>query len=216
MKNNKEYKCVIIGNGEFPKNDDVLNLIYNAEYICCCDGAAELCVRHYIQPEAIVGDGDSLSESFKSAYKDILYIEEEQEDNDLTKATRHCIRQGYRNIAYIGATGKREDHTIGNVSLMERYLREFGINVIMITDYGYFIPANGSHTFDTFCGQQVSIFNFTCNKIESKGLKWQSYNYRSWWQGSLNEAIGNEIEIIADGSYIVYFTHHAKRLETNK
>ncbi|MCI6201205.1 MAG: thiamine diphosphokinase [Paraprevotella sp.] len=216
MKNNKEYKCVIIGNGEFPKNDDALNLIYNAEYICCCDGAAELCIRHGIRPKAIVGDGDSLSESFKSAYKDILYIEEEQEDNDLTKATRHCIRQGYRNIAYIGATGKREDHTIGNVSLMERYLREFGINVIMITDYGYFIPANGSHTFDTFCGQQVSIFNFTCNKIESKGLKWQSYNYRSWWQGSLNEAIGNEIEIIADGSYIVYFTHHAKRLETNK
>lgn len=216
MKNNKEYKCVIIGNGEFPKNDDVLNLIYNAEYICCCDGAAELCIRHGIRPKAIVGDGDSLSESFKSAYKDILYIEEEQEDNDLTKSTRHCIRQGYRNIAYIGATGKREDHTIGNVSLMERYLREFGINVIMITDYGYFIPANGSHTFDTFCGQQVSIFNFTCNKIESKGLKWQSYNYRSWWQGSLNEAIGNEIEIIADGSYIVYFTHHAKRLETNK
>ena len=216
MKNNKEYKCVIIGNGEFPKNDDALNLIYNAEYICCCDGAAELCIRHFIERKAIVGDGDSLSESFKSAYKDILYIEEEQEDNDLTKATRHCIRQGYRNIAYIGATGKREDHTIGNVSLMERYLREFGINVIMITDYGYFIPANGSHTFDTFCGQQVSIFNFTCNKIESKGLKWQSYNYRSWWQGSLNEAIGNEIEIIADGSYIVYFTHHAKRLETNK
>ena len=84
MKNNKEYKCVIIGNGEFPKNDDVLNIIYNAEHICCCDGAAELCIRHGIRPEAIVGDGDSLSESFKSAYKDILYIEEEQEDKGNT------------------------------------------------------------------------------------------------------------------------------------
>ncbi|MGN1375599.1 MAG: thiamine diphosphokinase [Prevotella sp.] len=216
MTDNKEYTCVIIGNGDFPRCDKIHKIINCAKYVCCCDGAAESCLEHGIKPDAIVGDGDSLSANFKTIYKDILHLEYEQEDNDLTKATRHCIKQGFRDIAYLGATGKREDHTIGNVSLMERYLKEFQINAIMITDYGYFVPADGTRTFNTFAGQQVSIFNFTCNKIESRGLKWQSYNYRSWWQGTLNEATGNQIQVIADGSYIVYFTHIAKILETNK
>ena len=144
------------------------------------------------------------------AYRHLLHIVDEQEDNDLTKATRHCMALGMKRIAYIGATGKREDHTLGNISLMERYLREFQLQPVMLTDHGLFIPAQGTCTFSTFARQQVSIFNFSCRHIRSEGLKWDAYDYRSWWQGTLNEATGNSITLHTDGSYIVYLTYQAK------
>ena len=161
-------------------------------------------------PDAIVGDGDSLNEVFKERYRDILHIIDEQDDNDQTKATRHCLSMGFRSIAYVGATGKREDHTLGNISLIERYRNEMGIDAVMLTDHGYFVAAEGDAEFETFAGQQVSIFNFSCSRIESSGLKWNSYAYDSWWQGTLNEATGNSVKFCADGRYLVFRTYKGK------
>ena len=81
-------------------------------------------------PHAIIGDGDSLPQAFKEQYKDILHVVEEQEDNDLTKATLHCGSLGFKRILYVGATGKREDHTLGNISLMMRYFKEFDLEPV--------------------------------------------------------------------------------------
>lgn len=209
----KEYKpdAVILGDGDFPVNELPLGILHNASYICCCDGAAVNLIERGIIPDAIVGDGDSLPEEFKERYRDILHIYDEQEDNDLTKSTRFCVSKGFRNIAYLGATGRREDHTIGNVSLMERYLRDFDIMPVMLTDYGYFVPACGTNTFETFSRQQVSIFNFSCKKIVSKGLDWDTYAYTSWWQGTLNEPSGNIFTLEADGYMVLYFTYEPKK-----
>ena len=206
----QKVDCVILGNGDFPTAPQPLEVLRTAAYLCCCDGAAMTCIDHGMMPDAIVGDGDSLPEAFKQQYRHLLHIVDEQDDNDLTKATRHCMALGMKRMAYIGATGKREDHTLGNISLMERYFREFHLQPVMLTDHGMFIPALGDSTFPTFARQQVSVFNFSCQYIHSEGLKWQSYNYQSWWQGTLNEATGDSITLRADGSYIVYFTYHPK------
>ena len=74
-------------------------------------------------PDAIVGDGDSLPEALKQQYAHLLHLEDEQDYNDMTKATRFCMQRGARKIAYIGATGKREDHTLGNISLLAYYCK---------------------------------------------------------------------------------------------
>lgn len=201
------FDAVILGNGDFPMSETPLGILRNAKYLCCCDGAAVGCIGKGYKPDAIVGDGDSLPDDFKEKYRDMIHIESEQEDNDLTKATRHCLRLGCRKIAYLGATGKREDHTIGNVSLLELYMREFGLSPVMFTDYGFFVPAVGTTSFRTFPRQQVSIFNFSCDKMTGNGLRWPTYPYRSWWQGTLNEATGDMVTFEADGNYIVYFTY---------
>ncbi len=203
-------EAVIIGNGDFPEAAIPLAALSNARYVCCCDGAADSYISCGFIPDAIVGDGDSLSSDIKDKYRDILHIVSEQDDNDQTKATRHCISKGFKSIAYIGATGKREDHTLGNISLIERYQNELGINAVMLTNHGYFVAAEGDAEFDTFTGQQVSIFNFSCSRIESSGLKWNTYAYGSWWQGTLNEATGNSVKFCADGRYLVFRTYKGK------
>jgi len=197
-----DFDAVIVANGEFPSHEVPLEVLDNADYIVACDGAA------YNVPEAdvIIGDGDSMSEKFHNRLIQI----DEQEDNDLTKATRYCMQQGWKHIAYLGATGGREDHTLGNISLLMRYFCEMDIQGIIFTDWGYFTPCQGTNVFESRSGQQVSIFNFGCSNIKSQGLKWNSYAYKELWQGTLNEAIGSHFTIEADGPYLVYQTYETK------
>ena len=194
-----QFDAVIVANGQFPTHQVPLGILEQVPHIIACDGA----VRHVPHAEAVVGDGDSIP----AEYLDRLVRIDEQEDNDQTKATRYCLQQGWSNIAYLGATGKREDHTLGNISLLMRYFRDLGICGIMFTDYGFFTPVHGPRLFDSFAGQQVSVFNFGCTRIQSEGLRWNSYAYEQWWQGTLNESLSNRFSIDADGYYLVYQTY---------
>lgn len=211
MTEDEKFDAVILCNGDFPTHPKALAVLREAKFLCCCDGAAESCIAHGIRPDAIVGDGDSLDEELKRRNADILHIIHEQEFNDMTKATRFCIANGKTpRIAYVGATGKREDHTLGNIFLLPYYLTELKVSPVMLTDHGMFIPMSGTHTFGSFARQQVSIFNMSCGKLSSEGLRWQCYPYRQMWQGTLNEATGGTFTINADGAYIIYQTYGPK------
>ena len=130
------FDAVILGNGDFPSHAVPLGILRNAPHIVCCDGAGISLIERGIVPDAIIGDGDSLPQKFKEEYGHIIHIVNEQEHNDQTKATLFCRNRGYRRIAYIGATGRREDHTIGNISLLMDYMTDYGMEPVMVTDHG--------------------------------------------------------------------------------
>lgn len=204
------FDAVILCDGDYPSYPLPLQLLQQARLLVCCDGAGMKHILHGGTPDAIVGDGDSLPDDFKRRYADILHMVDEQEDNDQTKATRYCISQGCHRIAYLGSTGKREDHAIGNISLLMRYHKTWNLDVTMVTDHGYFTPVSGDSRFETFPRQQISIFNFGCTRLESTGLRWKSYAYEALWQGTLNEAIGQEVSFSADGDYLLFQTFEPK------
>ena len=193
-----DYEAVVLADGIFPSASIPQKLLKEAPFVCACDGA----VNYYPEADVVVGDGDSVPESLR--YR--LIRIEEQEDNDLTKSTRYCLSKGMKRIVYLGATGKREDHTLGNISLIVRYFCEMGVEPILVTDYGWFVVAQGDSEFESFAGQQVSIFNFSCRSLSSEGLRWQSYPYNQLWQGTLNEAISTSFKLKADNCYLVYRT----------
>lgn len=200
------FDAVIVANGDFPSHNIPLDILRNAKCIVCCDGAAIATINHGIMPDAVVGDGDSLPTDIKQKLTNKLHIVSEQDFNDLTKATRYVLASvpNVKTIAYLGATGKREDHTLGNIALMPFYVEEFGICPVMITDHGSFVVAAGHQCFSTYLHQQVSIFNISCNNLSGTGLKWQPYAFSQLWQGTLNEALGTEVEIDGDGMYVVF------------
>jgi thiamine pyrophosphokinase len=197
-----EFDAAILANGTFPTAAEPLRLLRQAPFVVCCDGAA----RRWPQADAIVGDGDSVPENLRSRLIQI----DEQYDNDLTKATRYCLARGMRRIVYLGATGLREDHTLGNIALLVRYVTELGVDALMATDNGWFVVRQGTAVFDAAPGQQVSIFNFGCRQLRSTGLKWETYPFSQFWQGTLNEALADTFRIDADGPYLVYrtYAHH--------
>ena len=80
----------------------------------------------------------------------------------------------------------------------------------MLTDYGRFTPCEGLTTFESFPGQQVSIFNIGNKMLEQEGLKWDTRPFTELWQGTLNEATGSAFTIKGDGKYLVYQTYEKK------
>jgi thiamine pyrophosphokinase len=199
-------ETVILADGTFPVHPVPLQYLKDAIVIVCCDGSAENLMNTGIQPFAIVGDMDSLSDELRNRFADRIYVDEDQETNDLTKAVGWCQDYGYDDIVILGATGKREDHTIGNISLLVEYAKY--LNVRMITDTGEFIPFLKSCKVSTFPGQQVSIFSIdTSAEITSAGLRYPLNRkaLKNWWEATLNEAVGDYFELKFNGGPVIVF-----------
>lgn len=203
------YDCIVVANGSFPQTAGPLELLKSAPAIIACDGAVQNLHERGLIPTAIVGDLDSIPPAMLQLYDDRIHTMEDQEINDLTKAVRFAHSSGFRNLLILGATGLREDHTLGNISLLTDYAPLFD-QVEMISDYGRFVPVLQTATLPCIPGQQVSIFSmYPCGEITTEGLRWPITRRRltSWWQGSLNEATGTEftLTLSPDARLIVYF-----------
>ena len=198
---------VIIANGRFPTHPTPLSYIERASFIVCCDGAANEFIEIGGKPNAIVGDCDSISKGNIVRFADILYPNNDQETNDLTKSVEFCVDKGMKDIIIVGGTGKREDHTLGNISLLAEYV--YIANVVMATNWGIFTPINTTTQFKSFIGEQVSIFSIDHTKVSSQNLKYPLSNriLSNWWEGSLNESLGESFTIQTTGRIIVFQTY---------
>ena len=199
-------KTVILADGSYPEHEIPLGYLRNALRIICCDGSAEILVSKGFTPEAVVGDLDSLSQEIAQQFPDRLFKDVEQKTNDLTKTVKWCVNKGYTDIVILGATGKREDHTIGNISLLAEYAKD--TDIMMVTDTGVFTPHLKSSKFSSFPGQQISIFSINPEtRITSVGLKYRlnKMKLHNWWEATLNEATGDSFELsFKKGPLIVY------------
>lgn len=209
-----ESCTVIVADGIFPQHDIPLNYLKNAKRIICCDGSVKNLILTGHNPEAIIGDMDSLDDDLAYRFADRIFPDESQDTNDLTKAVTWCFQKGYKDIVIVGATGKREDHTIGNISLLTEYIKF--MNVIMVTDTGILRPISGSSEIFSFPGQQVSIFSIDPEtEITSTGLRYplNGTKIKNWWVATLNESLGDRFSIEFDrGRIIVYLKFHQDKL----
>ena len=198
----------IVANGTFPSSPTALEVLRKAPSIIACDGAVEKLHAEGFVPDHIVGDLDSIPEQMRQRYADRIHYDKDQDTNDLTKAVRFAHRSGIKEIIILGATGLREDHTLGNISLLADYITLFD-KVEMLTDYGLFTPIHKTTTFESYPGQQISIFSLTPEtKLTTEGLRWpiNDKSLTSWWQGTLNEALGNSftVRLSEEGKVIVF------------
>lgn len=124
---------VILCNGEFPKKEYPLYLLRAADVIVCCDSRYNIgrLKKLGLEPALIVGDMDSTPRRIQQQYADRLVHLAGQDDNDLAKAF-NMVRERWpeaSDIYILGASGKEEAHTIGNLGwLMEwerRAMTEF-------------------------------------------------------------------------------------------
>ncbi len=201
--------ATILANGSFPTSIFPLQQLKSATHIVCCDGAVNKLEKTGLSPFAIVGDLDSMNAALKQKYADRLYHFAEQDTNDLTKTVNWCLNQGFTELTIVGATGERDDHTIGNIFLLLRYAAK--VPVKMITDYGTFIPLLESNTISTAKGQQISIFSpYTDTIITTKNLKYPlcQQTLPELWNGTLNEALGDSCHFDFQGKGLIIYLEH--------
>lgn len=225
----EEALCIaVLASGDFPIHRIPLQALQEASFIVCCDSAyrnlqaSEFNDRDFV----VVGDGDSLTDAEKQALGDRYIHIEEQDYNDLHKAMAYVasgklrVESGKWNtqhstrVSILGATGRREDHTLGNIAHLVEFLDEYpGMKVEMLTDHGRLTALRGQGRYESFAGQQVSLFSMTPQvPVSAEGLKWP-LNQRCltrWWQGTLNEALADHFTV-SGGDVVVFQTYEPKR-----
>lgn len=202
-----QYDTVIVANGEPPAHPEALRLLREARTVVCCDGAVGSVVALGMEPTVIVGDGDSIAPEQAERFADRIRPDKSEDYNDLTKAVNYCEAQGVRRFAILGGGGRREDHLLGNVSLLIGYSRKF--EVVMVTNYGIFTPIHTSTTFACSVGQPVSVFSFSPEtRITYHGLKYPASlrRFAQLWEGTLNVTESDEftIELHDEGDVVIY------------
>lgn len=195
---------VILADGEFPrKGGAAYALLASAGTVICCDGAADVYRRRLRrEPEAVVGDCDSV----KGRFARVVRVAD-QETNDLEKAAAYCRARGWRQPLVLGATGKREDHTLGNV------FRALALGLEVVTDHGRFVPFAGRRTFMVGKGTAVSVFApDPATRMTSRGLAWplDDVVFRSLFCATLNRASAARITLTADRPVSVYLAFPPK------
>lgn len=231
----KKNNIVILADGSFPKASYPLSLLHKADIIICCDGAILKLLKYTnLHADYIVGDMDTLDEENKRKFHDIIIHNPDQETNDQTKAFRFALTLNPAHISILGATGGREDHTLGNISLLAEYSQELENlgniasdykmscseellsrpSVEIVTDYGTFNSYSGSCTIESAAGEQISIFAFDPTlKIKSAGLKYPTDHviFDFWWKATLNEACADKFSLeLSHPSRILVFRHSVK------
>ena len=199
-------EAVIVANGEFPSASVMHRWIDRAPLVVCLDGAANRLLQLGYRPHLIIGDGDSIQPGLTERYGVEFLKVDEQETNDLSKAVRYLRKRGCRRLMMLGITGRRDDHTLGNISLLVYYL-QMGMKAVAVTDWGTFVPCRGNAQLKTTKGQQVSLFNFRATGFKSNDLVYPPYDTTMLWQGTLNEAKSDHLSIQAEGDYLVYLVN---------
>ncbi len=223
-------KAIVLANGAFPRRSEALQALLQSQLLICCDGAYNRLVESQLFSHAsalpevhVVGDGDSLKPELRTVppFPTVFVAGyDDQETNDLTKAVRYACTLGVTHVVILGATGLREDHTLGNISLLSRFVgmansQGVVIKVRMYTDYGYFTPLQETTEVASFPRQQVSIFSLSPDvMLSSEGLRYPLVQRRltGLWEATLNEALGDHFTLTVEGSgvVLVYQTHQAK------
>lgn len=209
------FQTVILANGALPTEMHALEILRQAEQIICCDGAVGKLVEAGLEPTAIVGDLDSMRKEDLQKWQHCLYPDKSEEYNDLQKALKYCLAHQLDHIVLLGCNGLRDDHFIANLSIMATYCEQ--LHLKMVTDYGTFIGLRQTTTLPSFAGQQISIF---CKDehlpLTFHGLKYpvQRRCFKHFWEGSLNEALGEQftIELHGSGTVVLFLENNEKTI----
>lgn len=190
---------VILAAGDFPgRGGEARRILDAAKRVICCDSAADAFRRNCgREPFAVVGDCDSV----KGRFGNVVRVEE-QDTNDLAKAVRFCREKGIGNLVILGATGKRDDHSLGNI------FRALDFAIDVVTDYGRFTVLDGIKTYRVKPGSGVSVFAVDPEtEMTSKGLKWplDGVKFENLYCATLNRTVGGEVTISSTKRVYIYF-----------
>lgn len=208
-------RALIAANGELPAKSLLEALQRSSDLFVCADGAANSLREIGLTPDVIIGDLDSITHESLEFYSERSAIVEErdQETTDLEKALRYCVAHDVRTAMVVGVSGKRLDHTISNLSTLEKYSSQLSIEVREPQSIGIFLRASAnanSVRLPSRAGESVSLIAF--RKVEgiiTSGLRYPLTEESLEWAtriGQSNCADRDHPEItIRTGALLIFY-----------
>ena len=198
---------IVIANGSFPSHPIAKNYLNKSGTIICTDGAADKLIDSGKNPDIIIGDFDSTS--IKGKDRTGKWIETpDQNKTDLEKTFEWCIMNNIKKIVLLGSSGKREDHTIGNLFTLAKYHDE--IQCEMITNHAKIICVSGKNYIFADTNQNISII--ATEPIERITLDGLQYNMKNEsllpsTRAISNKAISDKFYLESTGKVLVFLNH---------
>lgn len=162
---------LLICNGEPPSRDLIRRMLRRADRLVAVDGGANAARAIKLTPDLILGDLDSVTPATRRAFAKVPTIRIPSQDNtDLEKALDHCAAEGDTAMIIAGATGRRLDMTLANLSVCWHYLPD--MDICFVGDDWYAVPVTGTRTFKAPSGTTVSLVPFgPASGVTLQGLR---------------------------------------------
>lgn len=185
--------------------------ISEGDYVIAVDGGLMYCESLGVEPDLIVGDFDSITDSFVGALEEIekrspekvVRLNTMKDDTDTMAALKIGIERGFEVFYMYGCGGGRLEHTIANIQSLI-YLKDRDLKGYIMEGEGMtFVMRNESVSFKETMEGYVSLFALdpVIKGVTEKGLKYTlekaelSYGFPL---GVSNEFIGVQSEIAVD------------------
>jgi len=123
-------KAVILCAGERCGDELLFSQCGDADLIVCADGGLDWAVEKGVAPDVFVGDGDSSS---RSPDCERVQLPTMKDQTDCEVAAKLAADRGCGQIVILGGTGKRLDHTLGNIQVLVG-LKQMGVTGMLMDD----------------------------------------------------------------------------------
>lgn len=202
--NNK--KVFLLLNGEMPQE---LPDVSDYALICATDGAYHFLEANKITPHFICGDFDSLEKTPKNI--EVIHTPN-QDFTDFDKALQIIFDKGYRTIDVFGASGKEQDHFLGNLHTAIQWKEK--LKLTFFDTYSRYFLADKSTEITNCKDSVVSLIPFhEAKSIFTEGLQYPLKNENLTFGnriGTRNKAIKNDIKITFKSGELFIFINHKK------
>lgn len=186
--------AVILCHGEPPSTGLLLHYLQQAGLIVCTDGAAHWVQEAGCRPHIVIGDMDSAGPLPDCELVD-CGPHDQQENTDAEKAILLALERGARRIVLLGATGRRLDHTLGNLWLIARYHRQ--AELVLADDHSVLSVISTPRRICCRAGARFSLLALTADVVlQTHGLQWPLNGaLEQGTRGLSNVAVGREVFI---------------------
>ena len=208
--NNNCNSILIIANGQAPKKHLLQNLTKKANCIIAADGGSNICYSHNIYPDYIIGDFDSIDNKLKKHFRDAEFIyRPDQDEHDLLKALKFCETLKPKTVVVTATFGKRIDHTLSNLFILQK--QKFKFSIEFIADYGKVFIITKKSNLKLPISHPISLISFApVFGITLKGFKYplNNKNFPKGFNGVSNEISEIHSAIsVTKGSLIAFIPH---------
>jgi len=201
---------VILCDGTPPRPEQLKDKLEHSALFIAADGGAFIAREMGVQPDVIIGDLDSYQETGQENEK--VIHDPDQETNDLEKALAYALKMEAKSVTVFGATGKRLDHTLKNLSVLKQFYSQFE-SIIYKDRYSDLFLLPPYFEMELPIGTTVSLFPLSgkVEHITTHGLKYALNDgvlENGVQDGSSNQTIEKKIEIVHKKGDLLIFINH--------
>lgn len=193
----------------YQNNNFTLDIDLSGTIIAADGGANYLCKKGII-PDVLIGDFDSISPEYLNVLKkksNIIKFSVDKDKSDTELAIEYCLKNGYNDITLINAVDGRLDHSLTNIFLIEKFIKQ-GLKLHFLNAKSEIYVVTNKANIPAKIGTNISLISLTDFTLvkETKALKFPLNNeklYRSSSRGISNITTEKKFSIIVSSGILL-------------